>query len=411
MGSLERDKEFPVAECFVGRQPIFDVNNRVFAYDLLYRSSLENRVGMVNRTVATSRVIIDAFVEIGLDNVVGRNRVLLNVDRNFLIDPDLVFVPADRVALQIPEDLEPSDEVRAGIEHLQRLGYRIAIGGYSRHSPVASYLPYASIVKVDALDHDDDVLAAELASLASHRVVKVAKRVETGQRRDELVEMGFDCFQGHFLARPEVITGERMPSNRIAVLELVTRIVDPELSGDELAELIAMDASLSLRTLRFVNSPLSGLTNEVESIHHAVVLLGRNIIKSWVMLLAITGLDNNVPELVTTAFVRAKLCERLAAESRLGGTDSFFTVGLFSLMDALMGIPMGRLLDTLPFSADVKQALSQRSGARGAAIACAESLEQGAPEGAAFESLSGEQIGDLYLEAVNWADSAMASIR
>ena len=400
-----------MADCFVGRQPIFDVNNRVFAYDLLYRSSLENRVGDVNLTVATSRVIIDAFVEIGLDDIVGRNRVLLNVDKNYLIDPDLVFVPPDRVALQIPEDLEATDEVRAGIEHLSELGYKIALGGYTPQSPVAALLPYASIVKVDALDATDESLQAALASLGGQRVVKVAKRVETGQRRDELVELGFDCFQGHFLARPEVVSGSRMPSNRIAVLELVTKICDPDLSGDELAELIAMDASLSLRTLRFVNSPLSGLTNEVDSIHHAVVLLGRNIIKSWVMLLAITGLDNNVPELVTTAFVRAKLCERLAGEARLGGVDSFFTVGLFSLMDAMMGTPMNDLLETLPFSPEVKAALVERDGVRGEAVSCAESLEQGAPEGASFQDLPGELIVDCYLDAVHWADEAVASIR
>ncbi|MEL6981377.1 MAG: hypothetical protein AAFO29_03030, partial [Actinomycetota bacterium] len=240
-----------MAECFVGRQPIFDVNNRVFAYDLLYRSSLENSIGDVNLTVATSRVIIDAFVEIGLDNVVGRNRVLLNVDKNFLIDPDLVFVPADRVALQVPEDLDVDDEVVAGVEHLKSLGYKIALGGYTQSSPSARLLPHASIVKIDALDFSDDVLSRELASIGEHKVVKVAKRVETGKRRDELVELGFDCVQGNFLARPEVVSGERMPSNRIAVLELVTKICDPELEGDELAELIAMDASLSLRTLRF----------------------------------------------------------------------------------------------------------------------------------------------------------------
>ncbi len=400
-----------MADCFVGRQPIFDVNNRVFAYDLLYRSSLDNQVGDVNLTVATSRVIIDAFVEIGLDSVVGRNRVLLNVDKNFLIDPDLVFVPADRVALQLPEDLEHSFEIRAGIEHLQSLGYRIALGGYSRNLPSAEFLSYASIVKFDALENDDEALAADLASLGDHRVVKVAKRVETAERRDQLVELGFDCFQGHFLARPEVITGERMPSNRIAVLDLVTKIVDPNLSSEELAELVAMDASLSLRTLRFVNSPLSGLTNEVESIHHAVVLLGRNVIKSWVMLLAITGLDNNVPELVTTAFVRAKLCERLAAEAGLAGTESFFTVGLFSMMDALMATPMDHLLDSLPFSTEVKAALAERAGVRGEAVACAEDLEVGAPDGTGFQGLPGDRIADCYLSAVSWADEAMASLR
>ena len=400
-----------MAECFVGRQPIFDLNNRVFAYDLLYRSSLDNEIGEVNRTVATSRIVVDAFVEIGLDNIVGPNRVLLNVDKNFLIDPDLVFVPADRVALQLPSGLESSDEIRAGIEHLQSLGYKFALGGYTRTAPVAAYLPYASIVKIDVLESDAASVAADLDSLAGHRVLKVAKRVETGPRRDQMASLGFDCFQGNFLAKPEVVSGQRMPSNRMAVLQLVTKIVDPDISGEELAELIAMDASLSLRTLRFVNSPLSGLTNEVESIHHAVVLLGRNIIKSWVMLLAITGLDNNVPELITTAFVRAKLCERLADEADLSGTDSFFTVGLFSLMDAMMGTPMEELLASLPFSGEVKSALADRSGVRGEAVTCAESLESGATGGARFLNLTGEQIGDVYLEAVNWADGAMASIR
>lgn len=400
-----------MADCFVGRQPIFDLNNRVFAYDLLYRSSLDNQVGEVNPTVATSRVIIDAFVEIGLDNVVGQNRVLLNVDRTFLLDPDLVFVPDDRVAIQLPEELEATADVRAGIEHLRSLGYRIALGGYTTESPVADLLPYASIVKIDALTHGDPDLVANLASIQNRKVVKVAKRVETAQRRDQLVEMGFDCFQGHFLARPEVVSGERMPSNRMAVLELVTKIVDPDLESDELADLIARDASLSLRTLRFVNSPLSGLTTEVESIHHAVVLLGRNVIKSWVMLLAITGLDNNVPELVTTAFVRAKLCERLAGEAGVGQSDSYFTVGLFSLMDALMEVPMLQLLDTLPFSAEVKAALTHREGPRGEAITCIESLELGAPSGAAFQGLSGEVISDCYLDAVRWADKAVSVVR
>ena len=400
-----------MAQCFVGRQPIFDVNNQVFAYDLLYRSSLDNQIGNVNLTVATSRVIVDAFVEIGLDNIVGRNRVLLNVDKNFLVDPDLVCVPSDRVALQLPETLEPSAEAAAGVKHLKSQGYRIAIGGYTRQSPVAGLLPLADIVKIDALTLDDAALVEELASIERGGVIKVAKRVETAERRDRLVELGFDCFQGHFLARPEVVAGQRMPSNRMAVLELVTKICDPEIDGDELADLIAMDASLSLRTLRFVNSPLSGLSNEVESIHHAVVLLGRNIIKSWVTLLAISGLENNIPELITTAFVRAKVCEQLAEEARINGKDSFFTVGLFSLMDAMMATPMSELLETLPFSGEVKAALTDRSGLRGEAVACVESLEQGAPAGSQFQDIPGERISELYLGALNWADRALASVR
>lgn len=400
-----------MARCFVGRQPIFDTKNRVFAYDLLYRNGLENEIGNVNRTVATSRVIVDAFVEIGIDNIVGRHRVLLNVDSNFLIDPDLVCVPTDRVALQLSDSLEISPDVITGVEYLKTLGYQIALSGYSQHTPLVQLLGYADMVKLDALSLDDDTLAQELSALEGSGVLKIAKRVETTERRNRLAGLGFDYFQGHFLTKPEVIAGQRLPSNRVAVLDLVSKICDPDLTSDELADLIAMDASLSLRTLRFVNSPLSGLNNQVESIQHAVVLLGRNTIKNWVMLLAISELDNSISELITTAFVRAKVCEQLADEARIKGKESFFTVGLFSLMDAMLETPMEDLLDTLPFSDEVKTALNERTGTRGEAIRCAEALERGTPDGANFRDLHGERIAELYLDAINWADHAVAGAR
>lgn len=400
-----------MAECFVGRQPIFDRDNRVYAYDLLYRSSLNNEIGNVNRTVATSRVIVDAFVEIGIEAIVGQHRAFLNVDQNFLIDSDLLSIPADRVVLQLPETTPATDETVAAIDRLKSIGYEIALNGYRSDLPVAGLIDRADIVKIDALSIDDPGLSRELESLGNRSVVRIAKRVETTERRNRLAELGFDCFQGHFLAKPEIVSGQRLPSNRMAVLQLVTKVCDPNVDGDELANLIALDPSLSLRILRFVNSPLSGLSREVESIQHAVVLLGREIIKSWVMLLALAGLDNSVPELITAAFVRAKVCEQLAGEARLPGKESFFTVGLFSLMDAVMAAPMDDLLETLPFSAEVKAALTEGTGVKGEAVRCAQQLEQGAPEGTGFQDLPSPRIAELYLDAINWADKATAGVK
>ena len=400
-----------MAECFVGRQPIFDRDNRVYAYDLLYRSSLNNEIGNVNRTVATSRVIVDAFVEIGIEAIVGQHRAFLNVDQNFLIDSDLLSIPADRVVLQLPETTPATDETVAAIDRLKSIGYEIALNGYRSDLPVAGLIYRADIVKIDALSIDDPGLSRELESLGNRSVVRIAKRVETTERRNRLAELGFDCFQGHFLAKPEIVSGQRLPSNRMAVLQLVTKVCDPNVDGDELANLIALDPSLSLRILRFVNSPLSGLSREVESIQHAVVLLGREIIKSWVMLLALAGLDNSVPELITAAFVRAKVCEQLAGEARLPGKESFFTVGLFSLMDAVMAAPMDDLLETLPFSAEVKAALTEGTGVKGEAVRCAQQLEQGAPEGTGFQDLPSPRIAELYLDAINWADKATAGVK
>ncbi|MGI9595795.1 MAG: EAL and HDOD domain-containing protein [Acidimicrobiales bacterium] len=400
-----------MGECFVGRQPIFDRENKVYAYDLLYRNSLDNEIGTVNRTVATSRVIVDAFVEIGLEALVGQHRAFLNIDQSFLIDPDLVLVPAERVVLQVPGTTRATTETVEAIDHLKLLGYEIALNGYRSDLPGAELLDRADIVKLDAMSIGDAALHRELQLIGDRSVVRVAKRVETGERRDRLADLGFDAFQGHFLARPEIVTGDRLPSNRMAVLELVTKVSDPNVDGEELANLIALDASLSMRILRFVNSPLSGLSSEVESIQHAVVLVGRETIKSWVMLLALTGLGDSVPELITTAFVRAKVCELLAGEARLSAKESFFTVGLFSLMDAVMASPMDDLVKTLPFSPEVKTALTNKAGVRGEAVRCAQELEHGAPEGTAFQDVPGPRIAEIYLNSLNWADQMTAGVR
>lgn len=399
-----------MADCFVGRQPIFDRDNNVCAYELLYRSSLDNEIGAVNRTVATSQVIINAFVEIGLENIVGQHRAFLNVNENFLVDPDLLCFPPDKVVLELPETTPATAEIITALEGLRAGGYTMALNGYRHDLPVAGLIDFADIVKLDALTLDDETLRMELESLGDRKVALVAKRVETMERRDQLADLGFQFFQGEYIARPEIIVGKQLPTNRTAVLELVTKICDPDIDVTELEELISMDAGLSLRILRFVNSPLSGVTNEVDSIHHAVVLVGRNVIKNWATLLALAGLDNNIPELVTTAFVRAKLCEQLAAERNLPGQESFFTVGLFSMMDAMMAKPMDQLLETLPFTADVKSALIDRSGIRGEAILCAQDLERGAPEGARFQELPSERISQLYLNSMSWADLATASM-
>ena len=402
-----------MTECFVGRQPILDRRNQVWAYELLYRHSLDNAIGDVNRTVATSRVVMNAFVDIGLENVVGRHRALVHVSDDFLLSPELTGFSPERVMLQISEPIPPGGEVTATVQRLREEGHSIALNGYRSHLSLASLLPYADVVKLDALDLDHDTMAAEVTALRRHNrpLILIAKRVETMEQRNKLAELGIDCFQGHFLAHPEIITGSRLPTNKLAILQLVSRMSDPELETAELEELITIDPSLSLRVLRFVNSPLSGLSRRVESIHQAVVLVGRTIIRNWVMLLAVASLEATIPELIKNALVRARLCEQLAQEAGVAGKEAFFTVGLFSLMDAILARPMDELLASLPFTQDIRNALLTHAGVWGEAVECVEQLEQGAPEGAAFGAISGYRIADLYIDALNWADEATATVR
>ncbi len=399
-----------MADCFIGRQPIFNRNNDVYAYELLYRGNLDNEIGDVDRDVATSQVVMNAFVEIGLENIVGHRLAFINMTEQFLVTPELMCFPPEQVVVELPEEVRPTPEVQAALERLKGEGYTVALNGYRHDLPLAELLPFADIVKLDALELDDETLAAELATLEGRDLMLMAKRVEDMPRRERLAELGFDYFQGHFLAKPQIVTGQRLPTNKMAVLQLLTKVSDPNIDVQELEQLIAMDAALSLRVLRFVNSPLSGLMREIDSIHQAVVLLGRDLIKNWVMLLTIANLDDSIPELITTAFVRAKLCEVLAKEASLPGKESFFTVGLFSLVDAMMGKPIEELLEDLPFTDEIKEALIEHTGVKGEALVCAQELELGAPAGVKFQDVTGERISEIYLDALHWADEAMSDL-
>jgi c-di-GMP phosphodiesterase len=177
--------------------------------------------------VATSRVIVDTFVDIGIETVVGQHRAFLNVDQNFLADPDLLTVPADRIVLQLPETTTASVETMAGIDRLKSIGYEIALNGYRSDLPIAELVDLADVVKLDALALDDDRLVRELATLGDRNLIRVAKRVDSAVRRQRLADMGFHYFQGHFLAsrlrraagsrrasRDAVPNGPRPPNRR-----------------------------------------------------------------------------------------------------------------------------------------------------------------------------------------------------
>ncbi len=393
-----------MVDCFIGRQPIFDRRDKVYAYELLYRGSLDDRAGDVDLDAATSRVIMNAFVEIGLDNVVGHRLAFINMTRQFLLTPELMCFPPEQVVLEIRDDVGVDDEIRSAVNRLKVQGYTIALDGYRSDAAHAPLFPFSDIVKLDARALDEHARDTELRKLAGQDVMIMAKRVETQRERERLAGLGCDYFQGHCLRRADVVSTKRLPANKLAVLELLARLNDKDTGIEELERLISLDPSLSLRVLRFVNSPLSGLVRTVDSIHQAVVYLGRNIIRNWVMLLAIANLDDVVPELVTTAMVRARLCESLARECALESADSYFTVGMFSLVDAIIGVSLESLLESLPFSEEVQAALLEQAGQRGAALECSKALEIGAPAGARYADVSSERLAELYLEALQWAD-------
>lgn len=397
-------------DIYIGRQPIFDRDLEVYAYELLFRSGSLNQAADANAPFdgdrATSQVIVNAFIEIGLDQIVGNRRAFINLTRSFVTAATPLPFPQDRVVLEILEDIEPDAEVLAGLRTLAGQGYQMALDDFVFQEDRRALLEVAHIVKIDLMAVPRETLQAEVARLRRHDVRLIAEKVETREDFEQCRELGFDYFQGYFLSRPNIVQGRQLPPNRLAVLQLLARLQDPQADAGDIERLVAQDVALSYKLLRYINSAFFALPKKIESIRQAVIYLGTRAIRTWVSLLVVAGLDDKPAALVAQAMQRARMCELLAQRARRPQPDAYFTVGLFSLLEALLDAPLESILDTLPFSDGIRDALLRQEGPYGEALACVIAYERGHFLKARFDRLGATEMTDTYLAATHWADQS-----
>ena len=396
-----------MSEIYIGRQPIYDRKLGVYAYELLFRAASDNSAKFTDGDQATSDVIVNTFLEIGLDNIVGDRLAFINLTRAFFVGEHTISLPRDRVVLELLEDIEADEEVVNSVKRLSEQGYSIALDDFIYHESLQPLVQLADIVKIDIMAMGRDEIREHVEALRQHPLRLVAEKVETQEEHDYCMELGFDYFQGYFLAQPKVIRGRRLPNNRLAILKLLSRLQDPEISSKQLEELIAQDVAFSYRILRYVNSAAYAPPRKIESIHQAVVRLGLQTIRSWTALLAMSQVDNKPTELVVTAMIRGKMAEQMARALDAEQPDSFFTVGLFSALDALMDNSMEEILTQLPLADHIAQALLHKGGGlHGEVLNCVLAYERGEWENLGCSQLGTHRLRTCYLEAVQWANTA-----
>ena len=377
------------------------------AYELLFRAASDNSAKFTDGDQATSDVIVNTFLEIGLDNIVGDRLAFINLTRAFFVGEHTISLPRDRVVLELLEDIEADEEVVSSVKRLSEQGYNIALDDFIYHESLQPLVQLADIVKIDIMAMDRDEIREHVKALRQHPLRLVAEKVETQKEHDYCMELGFDYFQGYFLAQPKVIQGRRLPNNRLAILKLLSRLQDPEITTKQLEELIAQDVAFSYRILRYVNSAAYAPPRKIESIHQAVVRLGLQTIRSWTALLAMSQVDNKPTELVVTAMIRGKMAEQMARALDAEQPDSFFTVGLFSALDALMDNSMEEILTQLPLADHIAQALLHKGGGlHGEVLNCVLAYERGEWENLGCSQLGTHRLRTCYLEAVQWANTA-----
>ncbi len=391
-----------MSDILIARQPIFDRRANITGYELLYRNGDNNRAEFSDSDTATSQVILNAFAEFGLEGIVGSQKAYINLTRNFILDHYPIPFSPEQVVLEVPENILVDDELIGALKGLSERGYQIALDDVVNPCSVDSLLGVANIVKVDLILTDRDALAKSIACLRKYQIRLLAEKVETQADFDECLSLGFDYFQGYFLCRPEMVKGHAVPTSRLVVMQTLGRLHNPKVEFQELENVVAQDVTLGYKLLRLVNSAYYGIPTKVKSIRQAMSLLGIQKLRGWLTLFLLSGLGEKPRALTTFAMIRGKMCERLALAMGEQNSETHFLVGLFSVLDALMELPMDQALTTLPLSEDVTAALMRYEGKLGQVLKCSLAYEKGDWTIVEAFPLNRSQIRDAYLDALRW---------
>lgn len=391
----------------VARQAVLNRRMGLVAYELLYRGSPQPVAGeretWGNR--ATSEVLVNLLTERELERLVGRHPVFVNLTREFLLELPQLPLDQDRLVPEVLEDVAVDEALLGSLRRLSRRGFTIALDDFVLADDKRPLLEIADIIKLDVREHDTDSLRGVVTELKGSGVRLLAEKVETPEEFQYCRSLGFELFQGFFFARPRKVKGRGASPDRINVIRLLGRLQDPELTLEEVTDLVSRNPYLSFRLLRLINSAYFPFRKEVESVARAVTLMGLNPVRTWATWLTMAGVPDKPPELAVTTLVRAQMAASLGQSLGERPRDQHFTVGLFSTLDALLDRPLAEAVESLPLTEEVTAALLRGEGVLGRVLTVVLRYERGGWEGTAEAlALPPGRIGEAYREAVAWAE-------
>jgi c-di-GMP-related signal transduction protein len=341
---------------YVARQPILDRNEKVFGYELLFRSDMENVFHGIDPDAA-SRSTFDSSLLVGLDVLCDGRRAFLNCTRETLVGGMVTLLPSQSTVVEILETVPVDNEVIATCQRLKETGYLIALDDFVSDDPREPLAEIADILKVDIKLTTPEQRDALMKKYGPWRCRMLAEKVENSAEFVAAKEQGFIYFQGYFLRRPEMMTTHDVPANRIHYMRMLQAVSRPEVDVGEVENLIKSEAAICYRLLRYMNSARFAFRNEIHSVRHALAILGNEEVRRWVRLIAAVGAgQEKSSDLVLCALVRARFGELLSMATRHGESD-LFLLGLLSMLDAMLEMPMADILEKIPVDSETKMVL------------------------------------------------------
>jgi len=388
---------------YLARQPVFDVHDQTIAYELLYRDEYDGKPDNDGEH-ASIEEFIGNYIETGLERLVGHDQVFIRVPQDFILQYEKWPPQNGQLVLEIPNNIVADEELVTAVRELIKKNYRIALDDFDDAQGSRDLIQFAHVVKINILRHNVGELARLINSLHGTPVKLLAKNVERVAQYDHCRRMGFDYFQGPYYFEPRTEHSRRLLTSKLQVMQLLTELQNQDVEIRDLERIIEGDATLTYKLLYFINSSAFPLREGIESIRHAIVVIGKEGIAKWASMIALCKIEGKSSELLRITLLRAKMCELLTHDSGQGNSDSAFMVGLFSTLDALMDIPLIELLSMLPIANDIREALLYHRGPYNHVLACVLAYEQGGWKSIDDAGFNENEVVSSYFQAVEWSE-------
>ena len=395
-------------QALLARQPIYNSALEVCAYELLFRGDAQSQEANFScGDKATSQVLLNAFGEAGLESICGHHPAYINFTKNLILD--LPPFDPNQYVIEILEDIEVDDELIESLKLAKEAGAKLALDDFILDTNSAPLLTMVDIVKVDVLALTKLQIERFAKVFLPRRLTLLAEKVETHEMYQFCKDLGYELFQGYFLSRPQIVEGRAMPDNKVVVLKLVKELQNPDITVQGMTQTISQDPHMGYKLLKLVNSAAFARVDKCTSLQQAIAMLGLNHIRSWATLLALGNLEDKPLALRQTSLERAILCEKLGKQIGQYPSHDYYTVGLFSLLDAFLDRPILEIIKSLHLPETMEDALITESSPLGLALHTAKCFQEARLGEINFDALAEynftlETMDSLYKEALQEAD-------
>jgi EAL and modified HD-GYP domain-containing signal transduction protein len=391
-------------DIYLGRQNIFKSDKSTSSYEIMYYSNGkgENQVG--KNSISSALSVIQTILDIGVDNITLGKPAFFSLSTDFICKQKYLPFQADLGGIFLNTlDEQINEQLIARITQLKHQKYAIVLDNLQVNRHTIPLLHEVQCGRIDVSNYSKNGLNDLLKQLKPFNLHLYANHVEDHATFEYCKSLGFEYFQGDFFTKPQIVAGRRLPSRRLFVLKMLAALYNPEINIRDLEMIIRQDVSLGYKLMRMVNSAYYGLNSQIESIQHALVLLGINPLRSWLSVILLSEIDDQPGPLMSTAIIRGKMCELIAEMLPNEDVSPYFVTGLFSVLDAMMGLPMEEVLEKIPMTDVINKALLLKEGQLGNTLKSVVAYEQNNWQAINLPKISIQQIREAYLKSIAWA--------